>query len=95
VKTDSPTQWVSGVRPCAALLVLKHTRLWPIQMWYGTSDDETLVMVTPIITPGDICGVIDVLNDEEDVERNCYAALVVCSEGIGCILVDSEYFQLL
>lgn len=64
-------------------------------MWYGTSDDATLVMVTPIIAPGDICAVIDVLKDEEDVAKSSYAALVVCSEGIGCILVDADYFQLL
>ncbi len=94
MKYNSSTKWVSGVKPCSALLVIKHTQLWPLEMWYGTSDDDTIIMLMPMITPGDICGVIDILADEDD-EADCYAALVVCSEGIGCILVDSEYFQLL
>jgi len=78
------------------LLVVKHTHLWPTKMWYNSSDDDdTLVMVTSVLTPGDICGVIDVL-DDEDLAFNCtYAALVVCSEGIGCILADAKYFRLL
>ena len=77
-----------------ALLVVKHTRLWPLGMWYNSSDDATLVMVTPIITPGDICGVIDVLRSD-GLDASTYAALVVCSEGIGCVIADADHFVLL
>ena len=94
MKEPSPTTWVGGIEPGMLLLVVKHTRLWPIEMWYNSTDDDTLVMVTPIITPGDICGVLDVLRDP-DVDVSTYAALVVCSEGIGCVLADADYFQLL
>ena len=90
---SSPTSWVASIKPGDALRVLKHTRLWPIEMWYSTSDEDTVVVVTPIITPGDICGVIDVLKD--DGSERIFAALVVCSEGVGCILAEAEYFTLL
>ncbi len=90
----SPTSWVEGVEPCVSLLVVKHTRLWPIEMWYNVGDDDTLVTVTPMITPGDVCGVIDVLRSDL-LDPRTFAALVVCSEGIGCVIVDSEFFRVL
>ncbi len=82
---------MASVKPGDALRVIKHTRLWPTKMWYSSAEDDTIIMVTPIITPGDICGIIDVLDDEKD--HRVYAALVVCSEGIGCILADADYFE--
>ncbi len=90
----SPTAWVGGlVQPGSSLLVLKHTRLWPMEMWWSSSDEDTFVMVTPIITPGDCCGVIDVLEDMDN--GRTYAALVVCSEGIGCVIASAEHFRVL
>lgn len=83
------TEWVR-IKPGDALRVVKHTRLWPISMWYSVADDDTILVITPIITPGDICGIIDTLDDGEG---QVYAALVVCSEGLGCILAEAECFQ--
>lgn len=91
MRDKSPTTWVSSIKPGDALVVVKHTRLWPIEMWYSSSDDDTMIVTTPIITPGDICGVLDTLADNDD--HRVYAALVVCSEGIGCILADADYFK--
>ncbi len=64
-------------------------------MWYNVGDDDTFVMFAPIVTPGDVCGVIDVLREDTGSSRSTYAALVVCSEGIGCVLTDSDYFTIL
>ena len=60
-------------------------------MWYDPAEDNTLVMITPILGIGDVCGVIDTLSD--DKEQRVYAALVVSSEGIGCVLTDAECFE--
>lgn len=87
---SSQTSWLT-IKPGDALVVIKQTRLWPIDIWYSNSDDKTMIVVTPIITPGDICGILDTLEDKGRI----YAALVVCSEGIGCILTDAEYFEVL
>lgn len=89
--SESITSWVTSVKPGDALRVTKHTRLWPIEMWYNVADDMTVIVVTPIITPGDICGVLDVLKDDQT--DRVFAALVVCSEGVGCILADADYLS--
>lgn len=88
------TQWVGRIATGSSLLALKHTRLWPREMWWSSSTDEdTFVMETAIVTPGDCCGVIDTLENEDN---GCtYAALVVCSEGIGCVIACSETFRIL
>lgn len=93
MKDPSPTRWVSSIKPGDSLLVLKPTRLWPRDMWYEMPDDRTIVMVTPILKPGDHCGVIDTLADQND--SRVYAALVVSPEGIGCIMAEAEYFRIL
>lgn len=88
---QGPTAWVVSVKPGDALRVIKHTRLWPLEMWYNPSDEMTIIVVTPIVKPGDICGVLDVLKDDK---ADCvFAALVVCSEGIGCVLADADYLS--
>lgn len=87
----SSTTWVSSIKSGDTLRVIKSTRLWPLEMWYNSAEDNTLVMVTPILNIGDVCGIIDTLSDDKD--QRVYAALVVSSEGIGCILTDAEYFE--
>ena len=87
----SPTEWVSSIKSGDTLRVTKSTRLWPLEMWYDPAEDNTLVMVTPILSVGDVCAVIDTLAD--DKEYRVYAALVVSTEGIGCILTDAECFE--
>jgi len=82
---------MSAIKPGDAIVVVKQTRLWPMEMWYSNTEDTTVVVVTPILTPGDMCGIIDTLSDNDDCR--VYAALVVCSEGIGCILADAEHFE--
>ncbi len=85
-----PTSWVRNIRAGEALLVTKHARLWPLEMWSSPADDgETILVDTPIIKPGDICGVLDTLSENGAV----YAALVVCSEGVGCVIADADYLK--
>lgn len=62
-----------------------------MEMWYEVADDRTAILVTPILKPGDMCGVIDTLVDQTD--DRVYAALIVSPEGIGCIIADAEYFE--
>lgn len=91
MKGTEPTSWATAVKAGDALLVIKHTRLWPIEMWYSAATDEdTILVTTPIVTPGDICGVLDTLSDDQG---KVYAALVVCSEGFGCVLADLDHLR--
>ena len=86
---SATTAWITYVKPGDVLVVVERARLWPMSVWYSSSDDDdTLIAVTPMLAPGDVCGIIDTLDGKNG---HVYAALVVCSEGIGCILTDDHF----
>lgn len=96
MKHDRRGDWLNDVESGHLLTVIHEAPLYPQSMWSKLSDDDTWVMMMPVLQPDDHVVVLDVLSDERDPDdMRTFAALVVSPVGVGCILLLSEHFRML